>query len=79
MDYKSRKEAEAAERKRAARLKRLEKEIGETENAIRDVEERLASDEVGSDPELVMLEYGKKAELEEKLNELYNEWEEVLQ
>jgi len=74
-DYKAKKEAEAAARKKAAHLARLETEIEQTEALIKAADKRLFSDEVCTNPELTMKEYAKKEELETQLEKLYEEWE----
>jgi ATP-binding cassette subfamily F protein 3 len=71
--YKAKKEEEAAERKRSARVKRIEAEIADIEKMIREADERLARD--GASADAVMEEYDKKAKLEERLEEMYSEWE----
>jgi len=77
LDYKSRKEAEAAARKQEARIKRIEEGIQKLETDIQMIDNWLLSPEAAKDPEKVMQEYEKKAALEEQLGKLYDEWEEV--
>ena len=74
-DYHTRKEQEANERKRKARITRLETEIAETEAAIATCDEKLTDDTTARDAEAAAAVFNEKTTLEEKLAILYDEWE----
>ena len=74
-DYHTRKEQEANERKRKARITRLEAEITETEAAIAICDEKLTDDTTARDAEAAAAVFNEKTTLEEKLAILYDEWE----
>lgn len=76
-DYIRRKESASEERKRAARLSRLEKEIAEMEEAVKVLDERLMDEAVATDAAAAQAVYGEKAALEERLDALYDEWGEL--
>lgn len=76
-EYKLKKEQASNERKRQARLKKLENEIAEKEELIKQLQEKLSLPETGED-------YKKLLEITDKLNSLKNEldsdyatWEEL--
>jgi len=75
--YQRRKTHDADERRRKTRLQKLETEIAETEAEIAVCDAKLSDDEVGRNAELAQEVFAKKTELEEKLLQLYEEWEEL--
>jgi len=77
VDYKQRKESESNARKKAARIQRLEEEIAKCEDMIRRLDERMMDDEIATDAERAQEMYREKVEVEEKLAQLFAEWEEI--
>ena len=75
-DHLERKEAESNERKRKSRIKRIEDEIAVIEEKISNCETLLQSDEVGRNAESAAAVYKEKTALENRLAELYDDWEE---
>ncbi|MCL2703769.1 MAG: ATP-binding cassette domain-containing protein [Defluviitaleaceae bacterium] len=76
-DYLRRKETGSGERKRAARIARLEKEIGEGEAVLKSLEERLMSDAVATDAAAAQAVYAEKVTVEMRIHALYEEWNEL--
>ena len=74
-DWLKQKEQQAAERKLANKIAKLEKAIEETENAITQADEDMAA--CGTDYSKANEIYAEKTKLEEKLEELFAEWEEL--
>ncbi len=74
-DWLKQKEQQAAERKLANKIAKLEKEIEETEAAIAKADEDMAA--CGTDYSKANEIFAKKTKLEEKLEGLYEEWEEL--
>lgn len=74
-DWLKQKEQQAAERKQAAKIARVEKEIEELENAIAKADADMA--EAATDYEKSQKIFEEKTKLEEKLEELYETWEEL--
>ena len=74
-DWLKQKEQQAAERKLANKIKKIETEIEETENAIAKADEDMAA--CGTDFNRANEIFETKTELEEKLEKLYEEWEEL--
>lgn len=75
-----RKEREQREAEKKNRVKRqnIEKEIEETEAKIEDMDVLLCQEEVYSNPEKAKEVTQEKANLEEKLSSLYEEWETLM-
>ncbi|MBQ7083947.1 MAG: ATP-binding cassette domain-containing protein, partial [Anaerotignum sp.] len=76
-DWLKQKEQQAAERKLANKIKKLETEIEETENAIAKADEDMAA--CGTDFNKANEIFAEKTKLEEKLEKLFEEWEELHQ
>lgn len=74
-DWLKQKEQQAAERKLANKIAKLEKEIEETETAITKADEDMAA--CGTDYSKANDIFAEKTKLEEKLELLYAEWEEL--
>ena len=74
-DWLKQKEQQAAERKLANKIKKVEAEIEETENAIAKADEDMAA--CGTDFSKANEIFSEKTKLEEKLEKLYEEWEEL--
>ena len=72
-DWLKQKEQQAAERKLAAKIARVEKAIEEAEAAIAKADEDMAA--VGTDYAKAQEIYEEKQNIEEKLEALYEEWE----
>ena len=72
-DWLKQKEQQAAERKLAAKIARVEKAIEEAEAAIAKADEDMAA--VGTDYAKAQEIYEEKQKIEEKLEALYEEWE----
>ena len=75
-----RKEREQREAEKKNRVKRqnIEKEIEETESKIEEMDILLCQEEVYSNPEKSREVSQQKSSLEEKLGELYDEWETLM-
>lgn len=73
-DYKKKKEAEAARRKAASRLKRAEDAIAEVEQRIAKLDELLFSPDA-ADISKAMAWHHEKEEAAKELSDLYSEWE----
>ncbi len=76
-EYTLRKEQARLERARKSRIMKLETEIEETENTITIIENELCNPEISSDYELLSEKTNILNEKRVKLEELYNEWEEL--
>jgi len=74
-DWLKQKEQQAAERKLANKIKKIETEIEETENAIAKADEDMAA--CGTDFSKANEIFAEKTKLEEKLEKLFEEWEEL--
>ena len=74
-DWLKQKEQQAAERKLANKIKKIEAEIEETENAIAKADEDMAA--CGTDFSKANEIFSEKTKLEEKLETLFEEWEEL--
>ena len=75
-----RKEREQREIEKKARIKRqnIEKEIEEIEGKIEELDLLMCQEEVYSNPEKSKEVSQNKSNLEEKLNNLYEEWEQLM-
>lgn len=65
------------DRARAAKLKKIEKEIEETEEKISILESEIADPEIGSNFELLNEKCNLLEEMKNSLNILYEKWEEI--
>ncbi len=77
LDWKQQKEEQAKKRKAENAIKRLEKEIEEMEEQSAELDELIALPENASNSGKLMELSTKKAEIDDKLMELYDEWEEA--
>ena len=77
LDWKKQKEIQAQKRKKDNQIKKIEKEIEETENKIEELDNLLATEEVYTNSMRSREIYEEKEILEEKLMELYEEFEEI--
>lgn len=77
LDWKRQKELQAAQRKKEAKIKKLEDEITEYEEKIEALNNKLANSEVYTNPVLSKECYDEKTALEEGLLILYDQWEEL--
>ena len=75
--YEAQKSDYAQERKRANALKRVEKAIGETETELEEINGKLNDPSNGTNASLLVELSAKKEELDNKLLELYSEWDEL--
>ncbi|MBS5793312.1 MAG: ABC-F family ATP-binding cassette domain-containing protein [Clostridiales bacterium] len=75
MDWKAQKEAQAEARKKENAIKKLEQEIENIESKINEANEKLALEEVYTNPYKSKEIYEEKTKLEEELNILYDKWE----
>ncbi len=77
MDWKKQKEEQAKERKIQNKIKKLEEEIEKTENKINELSELLFDEKISCDPGKAKDIFDEKTALEEKLEELFEEWGEL--
>ena len=70
-DYKQRKEAAAAERKRQKQIDNSEKEIERLEEELADINERMTLPEISSDYAKIMELTNHAADIQQKIDELY--------
>ena len=77
-DWKEKKDAQAIKRKFQNRLKKTEEEIQKTENRIADIDEKLCDESIATDVAKLMEYHNEKEKLNSKLDELYEEWEEIM-
>jgi len=71
----TRKEQEAARRRRENALYKTETDINETEGRLRELNELLSADDVAADAERVNIVYADKLAAEEQLRQLYEKWD----
>ena len=76
-DWKQKKEEQARERKRQNDLKKTEQEIQELETRDAQIDEQLSLEEIFTDMEKCMALNNEKYEISQKLEELYERWEEL--
>lgn len=77
MDWKQQKEEQAAKRKRENELKKTEEEISSIEEKITSIDEQMASPEICTDVGKCMELQKEKDSLSERLEVLYEKWEEL--
>ncbi len=75
LDWKKQKELQAQQRKRENTVKRLEKDIANTEEKIDELTALLEREDVYTDPIRSREVFEEKENLEERLMEMYEEWE----
>ena len=76
-DWQQKKEEQARIRKRENDLKKTEKAIEDLESRDKEIDEELAKPEIATDPSKCIPLSAEKAEIAEKLEELYEKWEEL--
>ena len=79
LDWQQKKEEQARIRKRENDLKKTEKAIEELESRDKEIDEELSKPEIATDPSKCIPLSAEKAEISEKLEELYEKWEELAQ
>lgn len=77
MDWKQKKEEQARQRKRENDLKKLEKEIEALETRDKEIDEKMLLPEIATSVAECVKLSGEKAEIAEKLEALYEKWEEL--
>lgn len=76
-DWLLQKEEQAKARKKANEIKKVETEIEKAENRIKELDELMFDPEISADSLKLSELYEEKSSLEEKLEELYEKWEEI--
>ena len=79
VDIQQKKEEQARIRKRENELKKTEKAIEDLENRDKEIDEELAKQEIATDPSKCIPLSSEKAEIAQKLEVLYEKWEELAQ
>ena len=79
LDWQQKKEEQSRIRKRENDLKKTEKAIEELESRDKEIDEELSKPEIATDPSKCIPLSAEKAEISEKLEELYEKWEELAQ
>lgn len=77
IDWKKQKEEQAKERKIQNKIKKIEEEIEKTENKINELSELLFDEKISCDAGKAKDIFDEKTALEEKLEKLFEEWEEL--
>jgi len=77
-DWKRKKEEQAEERRKQAKAEKLEIEIACLEEKIQEVEAKMATEAVYTNPYEAQKAYQDKAGLEESLQALYEAWEDAI-
>lgn len=77
IDWKKQKEEQAKERKIQNKIKKIEEEIEKTENKINELSELLFDEKISCDAGKAKDIFDEKTSLEEKLEKLFEEWEEL--
>ncbi len=75
LDWKQQKEAEAAKRKKAARIEKLEKEIEELENRLTAIDEKMQDPAIASNAFELNKLSSEQEEINERLMSAMEEWE----
>ena len=78
-EWKAKKEEQAAARKKASQIRRLEEKIEEMENRLSAIDKEYARPEVAVDPVRLEALHNEQTALTRTLEELYTEWEEIAQ
>ncbi len=76
-DWLMQKEEQAKARKKANEIKKVEAEIEKAENRVKELDELMFDPEISADSMRLRELYEEKTALEEKLEELYEKWEEI--
>ena len=76
-DWKQQKEEQAKQRKKENELKKLEEEINSIEERINEIDEEMATEAVCTDVQKCMELQKEKDTVSERLEELYEKWEEL--
>ena len=76
-DWLLQKEEQAKARKKAGEIKKVEDEIDKAESRIKELDSLMFDPEISSDSGRLKELYEEKTALEEKLEELYEKWEEI--
>ena len=79
LDWQQKKEEQARIRKRENELKKTEKAIEDLESRDKEIDEELAKQEIATDPSKCIPLSSEKAEIAQKLEVLYEKWEELAQ
>ena len=79
LDWKQQKEEQARIRKRENELKKTEKAIEELETRDAQIDEEMSDPQVATNVAKCVELSKEKAEIAEKLEELYEKWEELAQ
>ena len=79
LDWKQQKEEQARMRKRENDLKKTEKAIEELETRDKEIDEEMSDPQVATNVSKCVALSKEKAEIAEKLEELYEKWEELAQ
>lgn len=77
IDWKKQKEEQAKERKIQNKIKKIEEKIEKTENKINELSELLFDEKISCDAGKAKDIFDEKTALEEKLEKLFEEWEEL--
>ena len=77
MSWQQQKEEQARERKRQNDLAKTEKEISKLEDRDREIDELMSQPEIGTNVAECTKLSKEKAEIMEKLEKLYEMWEEL--
>lgn len=75
LDWKEQKQANAEKRKLEAKINKIEAEIEKLENKLAELEQEMSNPNVSSNSAKLNEICSKQAEINEKLNSLYEEWE----
>ncbi|MCI9546578.1 MAG: ABC-F family ATP-binding cassette domain-containing protein [Lachnospiraceae bacterium] len=79
LSWKQKKEEQARKRKRENDLKKTEKRIGELEERDSKINQLLSQPEIATDPQQCAQLSGEQADIQEELDELYEQWESLAQ
>ena len=79
LDWQQKKEEQARIRKRENELKKTEKAIEDLESRDKEIDEELAKQEIATDPSKCIPLSSEKAEIAQKLEVLYEKWEDLAQ
>lgn len=79
LSWKQKKEEQARKRKQENDLKKTEKRIGELEERDSKINQLLSQPEIATDPQQCAQLSGEQADIQEELDELYEQWESLAQ